>query len=61
MSTQLEEHETHWVVSTIQRVGRERRMPRAHVSIPKRELNARQAEIIKQIEASRVKAGIVPK
>ncbi len=58
MSTQLAETSTHWEISTIATIGREQRRPRGRVSIPKKDLEAREAEIIKQIEASRVKVGI---
>lgn len=61
MATQLEETDTELVVSTIQTVGRERRRPRGHVKVPKGDPKALRDEVIRQIDAARVRAGITPK
>lgn len=58
MTTQLEDHGTHYVVSTIMTVGRERRRPRKHVQVPKGDPAALKAEIERQVAAAHLRAGI---
>lgn len=58
MSTMLEEHPTHWVVSTIAATGKRRKISRLRVAIPKGDDAALQTEIIKQCENARRAAGV---
>lgn len=58
MSTQLEEHGTHWVVKTIDAPGKRRRFGRLAVAVPKGDAQALRAEIIKQADAARERAGV---
>lgn len=58
MSTHLEDHGTHWVVATIQKQGKKRKIPRGRVKVGKSDPKALQAEIIKQATAARVRAGV---
>lgn len=58
MSTQLEDREDHWVVSTVAAPGGRKRMARGHVAVPKGDDDALKAEMLKQAVALRVEAGV---
>ncbi len=60
MSTQLEDVGDHWVVKTVEKVGRRRRMGRTAVVVPKGDPAALRAEIIRQDTALRARWGIEP-
>lgn len=59
MSTMLEEHASHWVVSTIAATGKRRKVSRTPVAIPKGDETALRTEIIKQCEDIRRAVGVV--
>jgi hypothetical protein len=53
MTTQLEDHRDHWVVKTVESVGRRRRLGRDGVVVPKGDDAALRAEIMRQGQALR--------
>lgn len=53
MSTQLEDHGTHWVVKTVESFGKRRRMGRGGVRVEKADPKDLKAEIMKQAQALR--------
>lgn len=61
MSTQLEDHGTHYTVSTIQKIGKSRRMPRGHVRVGKSDPEALEAELKRQMTLARERAGVTVK
>ncbi len=61
MSTQLEDHGTHWVVSTIDKQGKKRRIARGRVRVGKSDPKALEKEIIRQATVARRRAGIEQK
>lgn len=58
MTTQLEDHGTHWVVKTVESDGKRRRRGRLPIAIPKGDPEALRREIIRQADALRLKHGI---
>lgn len=58
MSTQLAEHAEHFVVSTIAAKGKERRLARRPVIVPKGDPEALKAAILAHCEAARKDFGI---
>lgn len=58
MATQLEDHGDHWVVKTVEKEGKRRRMGRDGVVVSKEDPAALRAEITKQAVALRKKWGI---
>lgn len=58
MSTMLEESGGMYVVSTISAAGKQRKMPRGRVMVPKGDVAMRQAEIVRQAKALRVAVGV---
>ncbi len=53
MSTELVDAGDHWVVKTVEKVGKRRRMGRSGVAVPKDDPDALRAEIIRQGEEVR--------
>lgn len=58
MSTMLEEHPSHWVVSTVSGKGRQRKVARLRVAVGKDDPERLKAEIKKQCEAARREFGV---
>jgi hypothetical protein len=58
VSTQLEDHGTHWVVSTLTSEGNRHKLPRLRVAVEKGDPAALRAEIIKQADAARALFGL---
>ncbi len=61
MTTQLEDHGTHWVVKTVESQGKRRRMGRLGVHVPKGDPDALRAEITKQAVQLRFRWGVAQK
>ncbi len=59
MSTQVEDHKTHWVISTVVAEGKRHKLPRLRVAVPKGDGAAFRAEVIKQAEAARLVFGLI--
>ena len=53
LSTQVEDHGTHWVISTVTAEGQRHKLPRLRVIVEKGDPAAFRAEVIKQAEAAR--------
>lgn len=60
MSTQVEDHVTHWVVSTVVAEGKRHKLPRRRVRVGKSNPEDLRAEIIRQADAARRLFGLTP-
>ena len=61
MSTQLAEYGEVYAVSTVTRHGKQRRIPRKTVLVPKGNPDLLRAEIVRQVKAARVEFGVEQK
>lgn len=53
MTTQLEDHGSHWIVKTIESKGKRRRMGREGVRVEKGDRDSLRQEVMKQADALR--------